>query len=187
MPIPDRAAIRSKLRLVAVVVVTALVPVALWGWLAFESRTAALEMATADQRHVVEAVGEHTLKLLDAQALLLDLTDQAAGERDCQALRSDDGLQAFLSLATRKSPGTVSLLILNADGHPCMGSMGSGPLQMDDRDRSFRDYFSGARRPARANIMSIGRSSVHYPAFPSSTSRRRGRSMGSSMVSCWQP
>ena len=124
---------------------TALVPVALWGWLALESRTAALETATADQRHVVEAVGEHTLKLLDAQALLLDLIDQVAGDRDCQALRSDDRLQAFISLATRKSPGTVSLLILNADGHECTGSMGSGPLQVDDRDRSFRDYFIGAR------------------------------------------
>nr|WP_294528367.1 hybrid sensor histidine kinase/response regulator [uncultured Rhodopila sp.] len=149
MPIPDafgsRAAFRSKLRLAAIIVVTALVPVALWAWLALESRVAALETATADQRQVVEAVGEHTLKLLDAQALLLDLIDQVAGERDCQALRSDDRLQAFISLATRKSPGTVSLLILNADGHECMGSMGSGPLQVDDRDRSFREYFKGAQ------------------------------------------
>ncbi len=149
MPFPDalgnRPTFRSKFRLVAVIVVTALIPVALWGWVALEGRAAALEMATADQRHVVEAVAEHALRLLDAQALLLDLIEQAAGERDCQALRSDDRLQAFISLATRKSAGTVSLLILNADGHQCMGSMGNGPLQIDDRDRSFREYFSGAR------------------------------------------
>nr|WP_294555711.1 PAS domain-containing protein [uncultured Rhodopila sp.] len=124
---------------------TAIVPVAFWGGLAFEDRAAALETAIAEQRHVVEAVGEHTLKLLDTQALLLDLIDQVAGERDCQALRSDDRLRAFISLATRKSPGTVSLLILNADGHECIGSMASGPLQIDDHDHSFRDYFSGAR------------------------------------------
>jgi hypothetical protein len=36
----------------------------------------------------------------------------------------------------------VSLWIVNADGHECMGI---DPAQIDDRDRSFREYFSGAR------------------------------------------
>jgi PAS domain S-box-containing protein len=132
----------GRLWLGTAIIFAVVIPLALWLGIAAQVRAVALERATADQQYVVEAVGEHTLKLLDTQALLLDWIDQVASERDCQALRSDDRLQAFMSLAARKSPIAISLWILNAGGHECMGS---DPAQMDDHDLSFREYFGGAR------------------------------------------
>jgi PAS domain S-box-containing protein len=118
-----------------------LVPVALWGWVAFETRANALAAALADQRRVTEAVGEHALKLLEAQAFALDLVDREAGERDCPALRADVRAQDLMRLAAQ-SPQTETLWIIDADGFLCMAS---NPAHMDARNRSFREYFIGAR------------------------------------------
>ena len=43
-------------------------------------RANVLTAALADQQRVTEALGEHTLKLPDAQAVILDLVDREAGE-----------------------------------------------------------------------------------------------------------
>ena len=130
---------RSQFWFVAVVAAVMLVPVVLWGWLASEMRANALAVALADERRVTQALGEHTLRLLEAQAFALDLVDHEAGERDCPAL--DTQAQDLIRLAAQ-SPQTEALWIINADGFLCMAN---DPARMDARNRSFRDYFSGAR------------------------------------------
>ena len=118
-----------------------LVPVALWGWVAFETRASVLAVALADERRVTEALGENTLKLLETQAFALDLVEREAGERDCPVLRADARAQDLMRLAAQ-SPQTDGLWIINADGFLCMAN---DPVLMDTRNRSFRDYFNGAR------------------------------------------
>ena len=132
---------RRSLRVAAVIAVMMLVPLAIWGWVAFETRASVLAVALADERRVTEALGEHTLKLLEATAFALDLVDREAGERDCPALRADARAQEVLRLVAQ-SPQTDELWIINADGFLCMAN---DPVLMDTRNRSFRDYFSGAR------------------------------------------
>jgi hypothetical protein len=142
--VPDfgkQAAFRSKTWFVAAIVAAMLVPVALWGWVAVETRASALAAALADERRVTEAIGENTLKLLESQAFALDLVEREAGERDCPALRSDPRTQDLLRLAAQ-SPQTEALWIINADGFLCMAD---DPARMDARSRSFREYFIGAR------------------------------------------
>jgi len=119
-----------------------MLPLALWLWIAFQTRASALDTAMADQRRVVEAVGENVLKLLDTQALILDIVDRAAGSRDCSALRSDAQFQELLRRSAQQSPNDALLWVINADGHICMASVSQ---YVDDRDRSFREYFGGAR------------------------------------------
>ena len=132
---------RRMFGVAAVIAVAMLVPLAIWGWAAVETRASVLAVALADQRRVTEALGEHTLKLLEAAAFALDLVDREAGERDCPALRSDARAQEVLRLVAQ-SPQTNELWIINADGFLCMAN---DPVLMDTRNRSFRDYFSGAR------------------------------------------
>ncbi|MFL5285453.1 MAG: PAS domain-containing protein, partial [Rhodopila sp.] len=119
-----------------------MLPLALWLWIAIQTRASALDTAMADQRRVVDAVGENVLKLLDTQALILDIVDRAAGGRDCSALRSDAQFQELLRLSAQQSPNDALLWVINADGRICMAS---DPQYVDDRDRSFREYFGGAR------------------------------------------
>jgi len=147
MPIPGVPAsgklvvCRSRSWFVTVIVMVSLVPVALWGWVAFETRASVLAVALADERRVTEALGENTLKLLETQAFALDLVEREAGERDCPVLRADARAQDLMRLAAQ-SPQTDGLWIINADGFLCMAN---DPVLMDTRNRSFRDYFNGAR------------------------------------------
>ncbi len=140
----SRTTFRSPVWFAAAIVSVTLIPIALWGWLAFETRANALAVALADQRRVTEALGEHALKLLEAQAFALDLLAREAGERDCPALRADPRMESFMHRAAQ-SPQTRQLWILNADGLICMTSDLS---RMDARSRSFRGYFIGARDAA---------------------------------------
>lgn len=146
-----RAVFRSRSWFAAPIVAAALVPVAVWGWVAFETRAKALAAAQADERRITEALGEHTLKLLEAQAFALDLVDREAGERDCPALRSDGRAQDLVRVAAQ-SPQTRALWIINADGFLCMAS---DPARMDDRSRSFREYFIGRGRVPGSGVAAV--------------------------------
>lgn len=131
----------ARLWLFATIVAAILIPLALWGWAALATYTRALDAALADERRVTEALGEHTLKLLEAQEFALNLLDREAGQRDCPALRSDPHIQDLMSLAAQ-SPQMRSIWLINADGFLCMAA---DPGLMDSRNRAFRDYFTGAR------------------------------------------
>jgi PAS domain S-box-containing protein len=133
---------RDRLRLSGAVCCAAMIPLALWLWMAIHMRASALDAAMDDQRRAVDAIGEHALKLLDTQALLLDVVDRTAGNRDCPALRSDAQFQDLLRLFAQQSPDSAVLGIINGDGHVCMAS---DPQYVDERDRSFREYFGRAR------------------------------------------
>jgi PAS domain S-box-containing protein len=119
-----------------------LVPIALWIWVAVETRKLALETAEADQRRVTQTLSQHTLKVLEAQALILDVVADQAGERDCASMHSDAALQHALAVATRRSAPVEIVWVLDADGYLCASS---DPAMMDTRSRAFRDYFSKAR------------------------------------------
>ena len=119
-----------------------LAPLVLWGWNAVQTRTHALATAEADQRRITEALSQNTLKLLETQALVLDIANRAAGPRDCAALREDVRLRALLALADQRLTGTNGIWITDALGFFCIAS---DPALMDTRSRSFRGYFSGAR------------------------------------------
>jgi PAS domain S-box-containing protein len=165
--------VRSKYWLVAAIVTATLVPVAIWGWVAFETRVNTLAVALADERRVTEALGEHTLKLLEAQAFALDLVDNAAGERDCPALGADAWTQDLMHLAAQSSQ-TKALWLINADGFLCMAS---DPARMDTRNRSFREYFTGAREapPGRRYVdrAIVGLAAGSVPAFTVAKARRK--------------
>jgi C4-dicarboxylate-specific signal transduction histidine kinase len=168
----NRAALPAKFRPVAVVVAAMLVPVALWGWLAFDTRANVLAAALADERRVTEAVGVHTLKLLESQIFALALVAREAAERDCPGLRSDTLTQDFIH-AVAQSPQTQALWIINADGTLCLAS---DPAWMDDRNRSFRDYFIWARDAAPGHCR-VGRAIIGLidkrPAFTVAEARRK--------------
>ena len=167
------AVFRSRFWFGAAIVASMLIPLAVWGWVAFETRANALAAALADQRRVTEALGEHTLKLLEAQAFALDLVDREAGERDCPALRAEARIEDLMRLAAQ-SPQTEALWIINADGFLCMAN---DPKWMDARNRSFRDYFSGARdAPPGRHYVDRGIIGLinSLPAFTVAKARRKG-------------
>src|SRR5689334_1754065 len=95
--------VRARTRLRGAVICAAIVPLSLWLWMAMQTRASALDAAVAEQRRVVDAIGEHALKLLDTQALILDIVDRVAGSRDCPALRSDAQFQDLLRLSAQES------------------------------------------------------------------------------------
>lgn len=118
------------------------VPLALWLWIATDARTRALSTAEADNRRLAAAMAVETLKLLEEQALVLDLVGREAGDRDCPSLRADAGLQRFMSHIADRSPQITVIWVLDANGFICISS---DPTVFDERSRTFRDYFSGAR------------------------------------------
>ncbi|CAH2605634.1 Histidine kinase (plasmid) [Rhodovastum atsumiense] len=134
--------VRGRVRLAAAAICIALVPLALWLCMAVRARTNELHAALSVQRYSVEVVSEHVLKLLDTQGLLIDIVERVVGNRDCPALRSDAQFQDLLRLSAQESPDGTSLWIVDADGYICMVSE---PKYVDERNRSFREYFSGAR------------------------------------------
>jgi PAS domain S-box-containing protein len=128
--------------LAVTIVAVVLVPIALWSWAAVETRKLALETAEADQSRVTQTLIEHTLKVLDAQTLILDVVSDQAGERDCKSMRSDAALQHALAVATRRSAPVEIVWVMDADGYLCASS---DPAMIDARSRAFRDYFIKAR------------------------------------------
>ena len=119
-----------------------LVPIAVWIWIGFETRTQAIRTAEADQQRVAEALGQQTRGLLETQALILDLVDRQAGERDCPALRADANLRDVFAVTMRRSVLGEAVWVIDADGFICDSS---NPAFVDRKSRSFREYFSGAR------------------------------------------
>ena len=136
-----QAAFCSRPQSIAVVVSAVLIPLVIWGWFAFEMRANTLAAALAGELRAADALGVHTAKLLEAQAFALDLLDREAGERLCPDLRSDVRTRDFMRFVAR-SPQVEALWILNPDGFLCMAN---DPTWMDDRNRAFRGYFSGAQ------------------------------------------
>lgn len=130
-----------------------LVPIAVWGWLSFETRAETLHAAQADQRRVAEALGQQTLVLFQTQVRILDLVDREAGERDCPALRADTNLRDFFAVTMRRSAPSEAVWVIDSDGFICYSS---NPAFVDHKSRSFRDYFIGARN-AGFNHYYIGR------------------------------
>jgi PAS domain S-box-containing protein len=144
---------RPRTRLWATIVAAALVPIAVWVWVGYVTRTQVIRTAEADQRRVAEALGQQTRGLFETEALILDLVDREAGDRDCPALRSDAGLRDVLNVAMRRAAPAEAVWIIGADGFICDSS---NPAFVDQRSRGFRDYFNGAR-DAGPNGYYVGR------------------------------
>ncbi|MBY0339251.1 MAG: response regulator [Acetobacteraceae bacterium] len=174
---PDREAVPvapvfgRRLRASAAALVVAL-PLLLWGWLAYDMRQRALEVAKDDMRRVSAALAEQVVRLLDVQAMILDLADREAGPRPCAELRADARLADFLATAARRAAQTEVAWVLDEGGFQCAGS---DPARLDDMSRAFRDYFSGARG-AGPGRYSVDRGVIGIPSgTPAFTiSRRRG-------------
>jgi PAS domain S-box-containing protein len=156
----------------AAMAAVALLPLLLCAAIAWETRTRALDDAEADMRRVVSAVSEQSLKLLETQALVLDLADRAAGDRDCPALRADAELQFFMTTAVRRATQVDAAWVTDAEGFLCISS---NLDRMDNRSRAFRGYFSGARDAPRGSFF-VDRAIIGLmdgiPAF--TVARRRG-------------
>jgi PAS domain S-box-containing protein len=140
-------------RLWVAITAAALVPVAVWVWIGLATRAQVITTAEADQQRVAEALGQQTRGLFAAQALILDLVDRQAGERDCPALRSDAGLRDVLNVAMRRAAPVEAVWVIDADGFICDSSI---PTLIDQKSRSFREYFNGAR-DAGINHYYVGR------------------------------
>ncbi|CAH2602762.1 Histidine kinase [Rhodovastum atsumiense] len=166
------AGFAERARLAASVICAALVPLALWGWMAVQTRADALQAAMADQRRVVDALGEHALRLLETQALLIDIVDRVAGGRDCATLRADAQFQDLLRLSAADSTTGTLLWVVNADGRICMAS---DPRYVDDRDRSFREYFTGARDAPGQHYVARAIMGISPPVPTFNISRARWR------------
>ena len=162
---------RPRTRVGAVIACAMLVPVAIWAWVALDTRTQAIWTAETDQRRVAEALGQQTRGIFETQALILDLVDREAGERDCQALRSDSTLRTLFDVTMRRSALAEAVWVIDADGFICDSS---NPEFVDGKSRAFRDYFSGARDAGR-NHYYVGRAVTgiigHEPVFTMAKSR----------------
>jgi PAS domain S-box-containing protein len=126
----------------AAITAAALIPVAVWVWIGFVTRTQVIRTAEADQQRVAEALGQQTRGLFAAEALILDLVDREAGERDCPALRSDAALRDLFAVAMRRAAPVEAVWVIDADGFICDSS---NPGFVDQKSRRFREYFIGAR------------------------------------------
>ncbi len=126
----------------AAITVAVLVPIAVWAWVSFETRTQTLNAAEVEQRRIAEALGQQARGLFDAQVRILDLVDRQAGERDCRTLRADTTLRDFLAVAMRGSARSEATWVIDSDGFIC-GS--SNPVFIDRNSRRSREYFGGAR------------------------------------------
>ena len=131
-----------RTRLGAVIAGVVLVPIAVWVWIGLETRTQAIRTAEADQQRVAEALGQQTRGLFETQALVLDLVDRQAGERDCSALRADADLRDVFALTMRRATLGEAVWVIDADGFICDSS---NPAFVDLKSRSSREYFIGAR------------------------------------------
>jgi hypothetical protein len=150
----------------------AVVPLGLWAAFVVDGRHRALDVAEADTRRLVATVAEHATRLLDAQALVLEVMERAAGGRDCAALRVDAGLQASMAAMVRRASGTETAWVLDVDGTLCAAS---DPARLDDRSRADREYFVAARAaPTGQDIVgrAISGRIDDVPAF--TLARRRG-------------
>lgn len=119
-----------------------LVPIAVWVWVFFETRTQTLNAAEADQSRIAQALGQQARGLFEAQVRVLDLVDRLAGERDCPTLRSDPTLRDVLAVAMRRSAPSEAAWVIDAGGFICDSS---NPVFIDQKSRSSREYFGGAR------------------------------------------
>ena len=146
--LPGYSNFPSRAWMIVIVACAAAVPMALCAWTACQSRVQTLESAVTAQIDAVQALSEHTDRLLQTQALALDLIDHQAGDLDCPALRSNDDIQSLMTNATRHS--TESLWLTNADGLLCMAS---DPSRLDTRSRAFREYVAGARNTEAGNYI----------------------------------
>jgi signal transduction histidine kinase/ActR/RegA family two-component response regulator len=144
----------------------------LWVWLVADLRGRTLEAAQADMRRVSAVVAEQVTRLLETQALILDLTDREAGARSCAALRDDERMQRFLMNAVRRGSQTEVAWVLDAAGYQCVGS---DPTRLDDDSRAYREYFSNARDAAPGRF-TVDRGVIGLPSgTPAFTvARRRG-------------
>jgi PAS domain S-box-containing protein len=130
-----------------------LLPIMVWIWIGFEARTQAIQAAEADQQRVAEALGQRMRGLFETQALILDLVDRQAGDRDCTALRADPNLRDVFSVTMRRSVLGEAVWVIDADGFICDSS---NPAFVDQKSRGFREYFSGSR-DAGVNHYYVGR------------------------------
>ena len=157
--------------------VVAILPLAVWLWAAVVSRNQALDIAVADQRRVSDAVSQHTLGLFQSQALVLDLLDHAAGERDCTALRQDAALQGSMTIAAKRLSQGDGIWFVDAGGQLCIAD---DPAKIDPRDRSFRDYFKAAQR-LKPGEYYVDRAVIGLvDGIPSSTSSSHGSATAAS-------
>jgi PAS domain S-box-containing protein len=137
----------------AVIAGVVLVPIVIWIWIGFGTQTQAIRVAEADQQRVAEALSQQTRGLFETQALVLDLVDRQAGERDCLALRADADLRDVFALTMRRATHGEAVWVIDADGFICDSS---NPAFVDLKSRSSREYFIGAR-DAGINHYYIGR------------------------------
>ena len=129
--------------LVLPIAVAALIPICLFTWVAIDQRAATLsESASAEQR-LVEALAQHTNRVLSTQALILNIVDHAAADRSCDQLRTDAALQGFVEMLAQEATLTRALWIIDGDGFLCMSS---SPNKLDTKTRADRDYFILARQ-----------------------------------------
>ncbi|MCW8086667.1 hybrid sensor histidine kinase/response regulator [Sabulicella glaciei] len=166
---PPRRGLRLSLAALALV---ALLPLALWAWVALEGRSRALASAEAEMGRATAILAEQALRLLESQSTVLELVDQVAGERACPELRFDPSMRAFLRTAAHQAAQTEAAWIINADGTICLGSRAG---QLDDLSRAERGYFTGARDAPRGHThieRAMTSMADGLPFF--SLSRRRG-------------
>ncbi|HZH47990.1 MAG TPA: PAS domain-containing protein, partial [Roseococcus sp.] len=157
----------------AALVAVALLPLLLCAAIAWEAHARALRDAEADTRRVVAALSEQSLRLLETQAIVLDVVDSAARDRACLELRADTALQELMATAVGRATQIETAWVLDAGGFLCASS---DPARMDARSRAFRDYFSGVRAAGPGGFF-VDRAIVGLvdgvPAF--TVARRRGQ------------
>ncbi len=129
--------------LAAPIVLAALIPIVLFAWVTVDRRQEALVDAAHSQQRLVEALAQHTRRLLTTHEVVLNIADQAAAEKSCDQMRTDASLQGFVQLLAREATLTRAIWIIDADGFLCMSS---SPRLLDDKSRADRDYFVLARK-----------------------------------------
>jgi PAS domain S-box-containing protein len=150
------------------------VPIVLFGLLAWDGRQKALDQAAEHTRTTVAMLHEHALKVFETHELILRQADSWGEGRDWDTIERDERLQRALRAAVDGSGQVKSIWMIDASGRARVGTeLVAQPLDLSDRD-----YFRAQRdRDADTYISDVfvGRV-LTTPAF--GASRRRSTASG---------